>query len=179
MSLTTGRTLERADACGLTGAPALTMGARFFCLDSAGYPQYCRVGAAGMAGIDSKWFCLLCNGATANDVYITTYTHGPNFTVPQRVDRSNYYVARAAAGAPNSTYRLRFNGADIGVESVGGNGALPMALSNQVTGIGGGAGPGASVVRDAPGDLNCLMLFNADLSGTDLTALETELAAHR
>jgi hypothetical protein len=177
MSLDGGRTVERADACGMTGAPALTMASRFRSTNTAGNPVYCRIGATGFA-TPSGWLSMMASGA-ANIMYVG-HTNALAFNVAAWAGLgSAYYVVRAAAGERNDLHHLRQNGADCTVNSVAGNGALPLSLTNGITAIGGGAGPAAGNVRDAPGDSNLLMLFNAELLGADLTALETEAGAHR
>jgi hypothetical protein len=177
MLLDASRTLERPDACGLTGAPALTMGARFRSTNTAGNPAYCRIGATGFA-TPSGWLSMMASGA-ANILYVG-HTNAPAFNVAAWAGLgSAYYVVRAAAGERNDQHHLRQNGADCGLNSIAGNGALPLNLTNGITAMGGGAGPAAGNVRDAPGDINALMLFGAELTGTDLTAFDTELAAHR
>src|SRR6187431_3247448 len=112
MNLTAGRSLERPDACGLTGAPALTMAGRFRYASGAGIPIMLRVGAAGFASIATKLFGLAVNDAVAGQMSITVDTHGPRLNLTHAFTDSAYYVARAAAGAGNGTFRLRSYGVD-------------------------------------------------------------------
>jgi hypothetical protein len=175
MTLDTGRTLERADACGMTGSPALTMAARFRCPSATGYPTLCRLGVSNFTTAGGIFSITLDQSAPR--IYVETITNGCDFNTGGAAT-SKAWVARTAAGGPVSSYGLTENGSVCTVQSVSGNGAASTALANQRTAIGGGNGPAASVYRDATGDLNCFMLFNASLTGADLTTLDAELAAH-
>lgn len=110
-------------------------------------------------------------------MYVETMTNGKAFTT-FAISGSHTYVARAPASGQVSSYTLRTDGVDCTPGGFGGSSAALMSLSNQRTKIGGGNGTGAGVYRDATGEINCLLLFNANLTGTDLTTLETELALH-
>jgi hypothetical protein len=174
MKLDTGRGVERADACGMTGAPALTMATRFRSTNTSGSPVYCRIGSA--ASVASAVWQILPAGASPNQLYLG-YVNGPCFNVNFWNDlRSDYYVARAAAGEANQLHAMRVSGVDSGLNSVAGNGALLLVLTDGVTALG---GTGASGAAPCVGDANVMMVFNAELTGADLTALDAELQAHR
>jgi hypothetical protein len=111
------------------------------------------------------------------DLYTETIGGGVIFSTTG-LATMHYYVARAAAGAPISQYRLQQDGVDRPNNGSGGSIHLPMNLLNQLTAIGGGNGAGAGVYRDAGGKANCLIVYNADLTGADLTALNAILALH-
>jgi hypothetical protein len=138
-----------------------------------------RIGEAGYTTIASHVFAAQADGSALN-LWNTTAQDAVRFNLSvHNYTASAYYVLRAAAGVSVGSYTLRSNGAARGIGSYFGNSANPMALTNQYTAIGGGNGPAASSYRDVSGDCNCFMLFNADLTGTDLTAIETELALHQ
>lgn len=177
MDFATSRCLKRADACGLTGAPALTVGHVTEVTSAAGYPHYCSIGAPIATATDQQTFLLIGNALDNAWSYISIINHGPNFNVATTLALRSY-VGRIAAGAACSTARLRQNSQNKVVQSVAGNGALTLAMTNSQTLWGGGVGAAAGVMRDMPGYSSCLVIYNADLSGTDLTDLETVLSLH-
>jgi len=178
MDLNFGRTVERADACGMTGAPALTMASRFRSVSGEGYPQFCFFGA--LIFESQNCLGLEVDGGSLNRLYLGIVMHGPDFAVSPWMDLpSGYYVALTEAGQRNDAFRLRHNGYPSDPLSFFGDGSLPMNLAGTGTGIGGGRSASSADLRYCNGDSNVLMVFNAVLAGADLTALETELEAHR
>lgn len=172
MTLTSSRALSRTDALGLTGAPALTMATRFATL-STNYPLMARVGDSDM-NASQAGFAIIPDPGTANMLaYISIFIHGPDFHLVN-ASASHYYVARAAAGAANSTFTMRQDAANCSVNSIAGNGALPMALTNEFTSLGGVGFAGPSDT----GNANVLCIYNENMTGTRLSELESVLALH-
>jgi hypothetical protein len=85
---------------------------------------------------------------------------------------ARYYVMRHTSGGTVASGTLRQNGADLSSPSSVGTGVL--ALQDGVTVLA-NLNLGGFPMQCKQ---NSLLLFNAVLAGTDLAALETELAAH-
>jgi hypothetical protein len=178
MDFTTGRRLERTDALGLTGAPAITIGHVFEMTNAGPYPPMVAIGRGVATATAGLCFCHIGNGSAATHSYISAIDHGPNYVLTHSIATLRTYVVRSAASTGIGSARMQQDGVDCGLQSVAGNGALNLNLPNENFCWGGGKGA-VGVLGDVTGYGSVCVVYNEDMSGARLTDFNTVLALHK
>lgn len=167
-----GDSLYRTDACGFTGAPAYTIGCAcdydtVGSLFLYGFGKDPFVAAGDLVSIRANTTSVLLaghNGATSS--------HG---ITAGTAEVPTYIVHRLAAGAQIGTTTVRQNGADK-AQTASTNPTTTLALSNQAFVMGATQATLPTVSNWFDGRIAEMVAISANISGTQLTALETALA---
>jgi hypothetical protein len=169
----TNDTLRRstAGATSISGNPNVTVGSAFQWLDATSFAW--EFGATGST--QNNHFGLYRAAVGATPIFKNHYGTGRNFEPvvnPDTAARS--YVVQHTAGATTHTGVIRQDGVSLAQGATGGT-AVALNVLDQNLQLGGAAYVPTGFFQ---GKLNCFVLFNAVLAGTDLATLEAELALH-
>lgn len=167
----TDDTLTRADALGFVGSQDITVGWTCTLGNAAStFSNPWGIGGTAVTGVS-----LAC-GSNNSATQMNMTRGGAFFRTLTAVNLVNphYYVARWAAGAAVSTMDLRQDGVTLSGSTTGAAGTV--SYLNQSFTIGSFFDTiGAGFIN---GWMTTMVVFKAVLTGTDLTTLETGLAAH-
>lgn len=165
--------LSRTDAFGLTGSPALTVG---WASKTAGTSSTIAWSVGGSSA--NQFFAAFppdASDSPAGAVLGQGGTAFRAFTGAVAQNSVGYHIAGKASSATPSAFTLEANGSALSQQSVGAGGATAMSMANTAARIGCHSNGTTNFCQET---INCWFIFNAVLSGSDLTALRGSLAAH-
>lgn len=164
--------LVAGNTTGLTGNPNITMGAVFQITNTAVSSVPCGFGDVTAA---TGTTCVFHRSTAASTSMKKQHGNTDrNWTLISQVNTAGHaYVMQHTAGGNVHSGSMRQNGAALAQGSTTGS-AVALNLADTSLNLGANVSGGSLL----PGKLNTFILFNAVLAGTDLAALETELAAH-
>lgn len=156
------------NSAGLTGNPNVTAGSAFLINNSASCVPWMFGNGATAQGFLLHW----ATSATTS-IKKQHFNQDRNFAFITAKNLPAAYVVQHPAGGNTHAGSMRQNAAAMTPGSTFGT---PVAL-NLVDNTMALSGTGGATLL-LQGKLNCFMVFNAVLTGADLTALEAELTAH-